>query len=173
MLAPGVTESSIINALVWCYGRFSGTENSLDHFTRRLADRVLVGLTSADREGEAGPDESAGQGRSSGKAMPGQLSLPVLCFPGAVLSKLVSQNCFKVIQRLFAPEPFCFQTQFTVRHGNQSEQIQETLRIRMAGLAAKANLARESSRPLTQEGGNAQVQPIFVSQTDNTFILSC
>src|SRR5262249_38942886 len=37
MLAPGKTESSITNALVACYGRFSGPENSLDHFTKFLS----------------------------------------------------------------------------------------------------------------------------------------
>jgi hypothetical protein len=33
MLAPGMMETSITNALVSCYGRFSGPENSLDHFS--------------------------------------------------------------------------------------------------------------------------------------------
>src|SRR5262249_62024265 len=33
MLAPGMTETSITSAFVSCYGRFSGPDNALDHFT--------------------------------------------------------------------------------------------------------------------------------------------
>ena len=47
MLAPGMTESSITNAIVSCYGGFFGPENSLDYFTTSPQDiprRKLPGL---------------------------------------------------------------------------------------------------------------------------------